>query len=113
PVRDGRHEAKLDEQADAVEHEEQHRLAAPVAAPAVPERPELVAKESEHGRHHGGYRHRGERAEPHPVVEHVGAHDRDEERADADGTELGYLVYQHPESGVETAEEVHALLTSS
>ena len=42
-------------------------------------------------------------------MQRVGAADRDEEREDADYAELGYLVYQNPESGVNIAEEIHSL----
>ena len=47
--------------------------------------------------------------EPRPGTQPVGAADRDEEREDADYAELGYLVYQNPESGVNIAEEIHSL----
>ena len=57
----------------------------------------------------GGQRHRSERAEPGPVAQRVGAADRDEEGDDPDRAELRCLMYQHPESGVEIAEETHSL----
>jgi hypothetical protein len=82
-----------------------------VAAVPVPERPELVAQEGEHGGHGGGDRDGGEGAETHPVVQRVGTADGDDEREDADHAELGYLVYQNPESRVEIAEEIHSLLS--
>jgi hypothetical protein len=69
--------------------------------------PLKTKKEGEHGGHARGDRHRGERAELRPVMQRVGAADRDEEREDTHDAELGYLVYQHPESGVNIAEEVH------
>jgi hypothetical protein len=74
-----------------------------VTAVAVPERPELVAQEGEYRGHHGGDRHRGEGTEPRAVVQHVGAAEGDDESEDPDQAELGYLVYQNPESRVEIA----------
>jgi hypothetical protein len=44
-------------------------------------------------------------------VQRVGTADGDEEGDDANHAELGYLVYQHPESSVEIAQEIHSLLS--
>ena len=74
-----------------------------MAAVPVPERPELVAQEGEHGGHHGGDRHRGEGTKPYTVTQPVGAADGDDESEDTHHAELGYLVYQNPESRVEIA----------
>src|SRR5208282_6519096 len=109
PVGRDRDERELDEQTDAVEDEEQDGLTAQAAALPVPERPQLVAEEGEDGGDDGGDRHRGQRAESGPVAQPVSTEDGDEEREDADDAELGYLVYQHPESGVNIAEEIHSL----
>jgi hypothetical protein len=44
-------------------------------------------------------------------VQHVGTAEGDEESNDADHAELGYLVYQHPESSVQIAQKIHPLLS--
>jgi hypothetical protein len=95
------------EDPDAVEEKEQEGLAAPVAALAVPERPELVADEGEHRGEDVGQRGGGDLAEPGAGVEDVDQDDGDHEREAADDAELGDLVDQHPETRVKVSDESH------
>jgi hypothetical protein len=46
-------------------------------------------------------------------VQYVGTAEGDEESDDADQAELGYLVYQHPESSIEIPQKIHSLLSFS
>jgi hypothetical protein len=96
-----------DEDPDAVEEEEQQGLAAPVAALAVPERPELVAEEREHSGQDVGERRRGYRTQPGAGVEDVDQDDSEHEREHAHDPELGDLMDQQPKSRVKVADKLH------
>jgi hypothetical protein len=96
-----------DEDPDAVEGEEQQGLAAPVAALAVPERPELVADEGKYRGQDVGQRRRPNRAQPGPGVEDVDQDQGEHEREAADNAELGDLVDQYLEARIEVTNESH------
>jgi hypothetical protein len=96
----------LDEQADAVQHEEDGALARDAGALAVPEGPVPVANVGEGGGDDRGDGRRGDR--PDAVrVQHGVAHVGDGQADDADNPELGEFMNDLPEPHVQPTYHSH------
>jgi hypothetical protein len=100
-------ERRGDHQADAVEDEEQHVLAAQAGAVPMPERPVAVREVGERRGDHGGDHVRGDGAHPGAAVQQIEDRESDDEGDRADTSELRELTPEMREPTAQTSDEAH------